>query len=207
VEEKMSTQLPSLPSQSSFDEKLRRGFKNYLNPFMLLLWRLGLGSWVNWWPQVGGRIMVLTHTGRKSGQRRRTPVNYTIIEGDIYCTAGFGKLADWYRNMLRNPNVEVWLPDGWWAGDAIDVSDDPNRMAILRQVLFASGFAAYAAGLDPVKMSDEALDAATKEYRLVRIRRRIACTGTNGPGDLSWVWPLATFILLPLALFRRGRRR
>ncbi len=202
----MNTQLPSLPSQSSLDEKLRRGFK-YFNPFMLFLWRLGLGPWVNWWPKVGGRIMVLTHTGRKSGRRRRTPVNYTIIEGDLYCTAGFGSLADWYRNILRNPNVEVWLPDGWWAGDAIDVSDDTNRMAILRQVLFASGFAAYASGLDPIKMSDEALDAATKEYRLVRIRRRIACTGTNGPGDLSWVWPLATFILLPLALFRRKRRR
>ena len=202
----MSIQPTSEPSQPTLDKNLRQGFK-YFNPFMLILWRLGLGPWVNLWPQVGGRIMVLTHTGRKSGKRRHTPVNYTLIENDVYCTAGFGRMADWYRNILSNPNVEIWLPDGWWAGDVLDVSDDPNRLAILRQVLFASGFAAYAAGLDPVKMSDEELAAATQDYRLVRIRRRMACTGPNGPNDLAWVWPLATFILLPLALFRRCCRR
>ena len=65
---------------------------------------------------LSGQIMVLTHTGRKSGLRRRTPVNYALVDGEVYCTAGFGQISDWYRNILANPQVEVWLPDGWWAG-------------------------------------------------------------------------------------------
>ena len=65
-----------------FEEKLRQGFK-YLNKFMLLLWRLGLGNLLNAWPDVGGRIMVITHTGRKTGLKRQTPVNYTIIDGEV----------------------------------------------------------------------------------------------------------------------------
>ena len=78
---------------SRSEQDLRQGFK-YFNRFMLLMWRLGLGRWINLWPEVGGRIMVITHTGRKTGMRRRTPVNYTIANGDIYCTAGFGGVSD-----------------------------------------------------------------------------------------------------------------
>lgn len=175
----------------------------WFNRFMLWLWRLGLGSWVNIWPRVGGRILVLTHIGRKSGQKRRTPVNYTLADGDVYCLAGFGEGSDWYRNLKANPAVEVWLPQGWWAGYAEEVTDAEARTALLRQVLIASGFAAYAAGLDPVQMSDAELLAAAADYRLIRIRRTEACTGAGGPGDLAWLWPAATFSLLALLVFRR----
>jgi deazaflavin-dependent oxidoreductase (nitroreductase family) len=187
------------------EQNLRQAFK-YINRFMLFMWRLGLGPWVNFWPPVVGRIMVITHTGRKSGLRRRSPVNYTLIDNEIYCTAAYGSAADWYRNILHNPQIEVWLPDGWWAGEAEDISDTQDRLAILRQILFASGFAGRLAGIDPVNISDEELDAITTKYRLIHIKRRAACTGPGGPGDLAWVWPLATMILLPLALRRRRRR-
>lgn len=190
--------------QPSTEKQLQQGFK-YFNRFMLALWRLGLGRWVNAWPSVGGRIMVITHTGRKSRSQRRTPVNYAIIDDDVYCTAGFGKVSDWYRNIIANPSVEVWLPDGWWAGVAEEVADVDSRVPLMREVLLASGFAAYAAGLDPRKMSDQELDAATVKYRLIRIRRTTARTGPGGPGDLAWVWPLATMILLPMALRRKNR--
>ncbi len=76
---------------------------------------------------------------------------------------------------------------------------------LLRKVLIASGFAAYAAGIDPLRLSDAELEAVTGSYRLVRIRRTAALTGPGGPGDLAWVWPLATFLLLPLAFRRRKR--
>lgn len=187
------------------EQKLRQGFR-FFNRFMLLLWRLGLGRWLNLWPSVGGRIMVITHTGRRSGKRRRTPVNYALVNDEIYCLAGFGKECDWFRNILANPQVEVWLPDGRWAGEAEDISDSMQRLPILRQVMIASGFAAYAAGLKPLSMSDEELAAVTATYRLIHIRRRAACTGLAGPGDLDWIWPLATCILLPMVLFHRRRR-
>lgn len=189
-----------MPSPTPETEQvLRRGFKVF-NKFMLLMWRLGLGSWVNGWPSVGGRIMVLVHTGRKSGQQRRTPVNYAIVDGELYCTAGFGSISDWYRNIRKDPNVEVWLPEGWWQGVAEEIADGDQRLPVLRQVLISSGFVAPALGVDPKTMSDADLDAVTRQYKLIHIRRTTACTGPGGPGELSWIWPLATFVLLPLAI-------
>lgn len=187
------------------EETLRQAFKRF-NPFMLLMWRLGLGPFVNLWPPVGGRILVIAHRGRKSGARRYTPVNYALVDGEIYCTAGFGSASDWYRNVAVNPNVEVWLPDGWWAGVAEDISDSPWRLPLLRQVLIGSGIVTYLAGIDPVRLTDTELEAVTNKYRLLHIWRTEARTGRGGPGDLAWVWPLAAMLLLPLVLFRRRRK-
>jgi deazaflavin-dependent oxidoreductase (nitroreductase family) len=124
---------------------------------MVALFRLGLGRGVNGWPSVGGRILVLVHVGRKTGIRRRTPLNYATVDGDVYCTAGFGSSSDWYRNILAHPEVEIWLPDGWWAGSATDISGSDNRIDLLRKVLVASGFAAWLAGIRPKTDSDQKL--------------------------------------------------
>lgn len=187
------------------EKRLQQGFKKYLNPFMLMMWRLGLGAWFKLCPEISGNVMVLTHIGRKTGIKRYQPLNFAIVDDDIYCVAAFGSVSDWYRNIRTNPNVEVWLPNGWWAGVAEDFSDSPTRVQVLRQVMIGSGFAAYVAGLNPRKMTDEEMDAVSKKYRLLRIRRSTACTGPGGPGDLSWVWQLTTVALLGLVLFRRRR--
>jgi len=184
------------------ENQLRQGFK-YLNRFMLLMWRLGLGQWLNIWPSVLGRYMVITHVGRKSGLKRRTPVNYALVDDEVYCLAGFGPVSDWYRNVIAHPQVEVWLPNGWWAGHAEEVIHPGARLPLLRQVLIGSGFAAYAAGLDPRRMTDAELEAATRDYCLLQIRLTEARTGKDGPGDLAWVWPVLALALLSLAL-RRG---
>lgn len=188
------------------EARARQGFK-YLNRLMVLFWRLGLGPGLNAWPEGLGRYMVLTHIGRKTGLRRHTPVNYALVDGVIYCTAGFGAVSDWYRNVRVNPAVEVWLSEGWWTGVAEEVLDQGERLPLLRQVLAASGFVAPALGLDPRSVSDDALAAGTTNYRLIRIRRGEPITGPGGPGDLSWVWPLTTFVLLTRALWRRERTR
>ncbi len=186
--------------------KLRRAFK-YLNYFMVCMWRLGLGGWLNAWPKVGGRILVITHTGRKTGKRHRTPVNYTVLNGEVYCTAGFGSIADWYKNILANPQVEIWMPDGWWAGIAEDVSAHPDGVMILREVIIASGFAARVFGIDPATMTDQFLEELLKTYRLVHLRRVAARTGKDGPGDMAWVWPLTSLVLFFALIFKRPRKR
>ncbi len=150
-------------------ERWRRIFKRF-NRFMLLMWRLGLGRWINAWPAVGGRIMVITHIGRVSGHRYETPVNYAPIDDELYCVAAFGCRADWYRNLMVNPEVEVRLPQGRVPGVATDASDHQDRLSLIRRVLVASGFASYLAGINPAKISDEELAAETGEYRLIRIR-------------------------------------
>ena len=90
---------------------------------------------------------------------------------------------------------------------AEDITDEKDRISLLRQVLIASGFAARLAGINPLAITDAELDAKTADYRLIRIRPLTPRTGRDGPGDLAWVWPLATFILLPLAFLRGSRRR
>lgn len=185
------------------EDRLRRGFRHF-NRLMVFSFRLGLARWLQFWPPVTGRILVLVHRGRKSGLLRRTPLNFAEVEGELYVTAGFGPVADWYRNVRADPRVEVWLPDGWWAAEAEDVSDRPDRRRLLRAVLVGSGFVAYAFGIRP-DLPDERLDALTAKYRLLRLRRTGARTGRGGPGDLAWVWPLAT-TLLWLRARRRARR-
>lgn len=185
---------------------MRQGSK-YLNRFIVLLWRLELGRWINAWPEVGGRIMVLTHTGRKSGRRYRTPLGYAIVDGDVYCVAEFGGVTDWYRNVKANREVEVWLPHGWWVGVAEEVTDPEARLPLLRQVWNSGGVAGRTLRFDPRAMSDEAFAEATAHHRLIRIRRTEARTGPDGPGDLSWIWQVATLILLALLFFRRRGSR
>jgi deazaflavin-dependent oxidoreductase (nitroreductase family) len=192
----MTTLTPEL------EDKLRQGFK-YLNHFMVMMWRLGLGKWLNLWPAGLGRYLVITHIGRKSGLRRRTPVNYAQVAEEVYVTAGFGSGCDWYRNLRANPQVEIWLPDGWWTGVAEEVLDPAKRLPILRQVIIDSGFAGRVFGLNPHTMTDEEFDRVTGAYRLLRLRRVAPLTGEHGPGDLAWIWPGVAMVLLPLVLFRR----
>jgi deazaflavin-dependent oxidoreductase (nitroreductase family) len=192
-----------LGSMNITEDNLRIIFK-FFNRFMLLLWRLGLGSWGNG-TTFGGSLMVIKHTGRKTGLIRHTPVNYAIVNGDIYCTAGFGKVSDWYRNIMVHPEVEVWLPDERWAGVAEDATDDEYSHLLLQQVIIASGFAGPLFGVNPKQLSDEDFRDLLESYRLIRIRRADALTGPGGPGDLSWIWPLSTFVLLWLLIRKRRR--
>jgi len=187
---------------------LRRVFHT-MNRAMVLLWRLGLGTLAGVWPQGFGRLMVIEHTGRRSGSRYRTPVNYTPAGTDLYCVAAFGERTDWYRNLLAQPHIAVWLPDGRWEADAADVSDDPRRSELMRGVLRDSGFAAHLFGLHPGRLGDDDLAEVTASYRLVRIRPLRPSPAPAGPGDLSWIWGVvALAVVVSFGLRRRlGRGR
>jgi hypothetical protein len=135
-------------------------------------------------------------------------VNYCEIDGAIYCVSGFGNVADWYRNLLATPALEVWLPNGWWRGIAAEVTEPVERLARMRDALIASGFAAYGAGIDPRRMTDSELERATQGYRVICITRTEARTGPGGPADLAWVWPAVVQGLMAVAALRAvGRSR
>lgn len=183
---------------------LRRVF-HQMNRAMVLLWRVGLGRFADMWPQGFGRLLVIEHTGRRSGARYLTPVNYTTAGNDVYCIAAFGERTDWYRNLLAAPRAAVWLPDGRWEATANDASNDRRRLDLLRKVLVDSGFAAPLFGLHPRRMSDETLAAVTETYLLVQIRPLRRQPAKPGPGDLAWVWlPIGAAVAV-LLLRRRSR--
>lgn len=50
--------------------------------------------------------MVLTVTGRKSGQPRSTPITPFEVDGRRYVVGGFPG-ADWVRNAQANPDAEL----------------------------------------------------------------------------------------------------
>ncbi len=147
-------------------QRLRRFFHG-MNYFMVFLWKIGMGRLMNIWPSVGGRIMVIRHRGRKTGREYLTPVNYAIVEHEIYAAAGFGPITDWYRNIMDYPEIELWLPEGRRRARACDISDSPYRVKLLREVAIASGLAGPLMGVDQKKLTDEELEKAARDYRLV----------------------------------------
>lgn len=185
---------------------LRQTFKR-MNRLVLLQWRLGLGPVMNLWPEGLGAYLVIVHTGRKTGKKRFTPVNFAEVKGEVYCTAGFGSESHWYKNIMANPNVEIWLPTSRWHVVAEDVTDTPGALHKLRQVLINSGFVAPLLGLRPHDMNEDELAAETSDYRLIHFRRVSPAVGPGGPGELGWVWPLAALALLPLIVGQTVRRR
>jgi deazaflavin-dependent oxidoreductase (nitroreductase family) len=57
------------------------------------------------------RVLVLTTIGRKSGQPRSTPLQFEEVDGIFYVASARGSKADWYRNLIVNPQVEVRVKD------------------------------------------------------------------------------------------------
>ncbi len=162
-----------MPDTTSFTpgqmQSLRRFF-HAMNHFMVFMWKIGLGRAVNFWPAGTGRIMVIRHCGRKSGKEYLTPVNYAVVDGEVYCMAGFGPGTDWYRNLLVHPQAEIWLPEGRRRACAMEVSDSPQRLRLFREIAIASGFAAPLFGIDPRKLTDEQMREAAKDYRFVQFK-------------------------------------
>ena len=92
-----------------------------------ILYAIGFG------PLVGRIILLLTTTGRKSGLKRVTPLQYEEIDGKYYLGAARGLKADWVRNIQANPNVEVRVKNRHFVGSA-EVVTDPTRISDFLEV-------------------------------------------------------------------------
>lgn len=73
--------------------------------------------------KIAGRVLVLTTIGRKSGQPRRTPLQYEELEGVYYVASARGVQADWYRNLVAHPDVQVQLGEKCFSMIAKPMSD------------------------------------------------------------------------------------
>jgi deazaflavin-dependent oxidoreductase (nitroreductase family) len=76
----------------------------------------------------GELVLVLYTTGRKSGLERATPLQYEKIDGAYYVASARGAQADWYRNLLANPQVAVQVRGQRLPARAEAVTD-PQRIA------------------------------------------------------------------------------
>ena len=169
---------------------LKQLFGVFNRVLMVPLFRLGLGLFIG--NPLTGYIMVLKTVGRKTGKLRYTPVNYAILNGQIYCVAGFGQTSLWYRNLQAQPRLELLMPGGAFSGVAETVSDPAEAVQALRQVLISAGFAGYFYGFNPRTVAEARLRELTDTALVIRIRP----DGLgNGAGDAGgWLW-LLVFVM------------
>lgn len=92
-----------------------------------VLYAIGLG------PIIGRIILLLTTTGRRSGMKRVTPLQYERIGNDYYLGAARGLKADWVRNIQVNPCVEIRVGSKQFEGEA-EVVTDPMEFADFMEV-------------------------------------------------------------------------
>ena len=122
-----------------------------------LLYAIGLG------PLVGRIILLLTTTGRRSGKKRVTPLQYEMIGSDYYLGSARGVKSDWVRNIQSNPQVEIRVGGKHFCGTA-EVVDDPSKFADFMEVRlerhpFMIGFILENAHGLPKRPSREQLEA------------------------------------------------
>jgi deazaflavin-dependent oxidoreductase (nitroreductase family) len=92
-----------------------------------LLYAIGLG------PLIGRIILLLMTTGRKSGMKRVTPLQYELIGTDYYLGAARGTKADWVRNIQSNSQVDVRVGGKHFQGIA-EIVTDADRFADFLEV-------------------------------------------------------------------------
>ncbi len=88
-----------------------------LNRVPQLLYALGFG------PLIGSFVLLLKTTGRKSGKARVVPLQYEEEDGVVYLGSARGPEADWFRNILVNPGVELRIGSRRYRGTAEAITD------------------------------------------------------------------------------------
>ena len=78
--------------------------------------------------KTASRVLVLTTLGRKSGKPRSTPLQFEQVEGVYYVTSARGEQADWYRNLVACPQVEVHLGSQHFSTTG-ELITDPGQIA------------------------------------------------------------------------------
>ncbi len=93
------------------------------------LWGLGLGRLLGRW------FLLLEHRGRRTGRVYRTVIEVVARDedtGEVFAASGFGRSANWFRNLQADPHATIET-----AGRRTDVVahvlDVPERQRIVER--------------------------------------------------------------------------
>lgn len=139
-----------------------------LNARMMANYQRGIGP-----TQV---VLILTTIGRKSGLPRTTPLQYEEIDGDYYIASARGSQADWFKNILANPNVQVQIRDSQFEALAEAVTDltriaDFIDLRLRRHPVMIRLIMVLFDGL-PLRFSRAELEEFCKQKALVVLRKK-----------------------------------
>jgi deazaflavin-dependent oxidoreductase (nitroreductase family) len=87
----------------------------------------------------GRCVMLLTTTGRRTGQPRTTGVSFMPFDGHFIVFSGWGVRSDWYRNLLANPDVTIQVGTRTMRATAVPIADPERRATLMRQMKARSG--------------------------------------------------------------------
>lgn len=136
-----------------------RGLRRLLWRAPIRLYQVGLG------PLLGGKFMLVTHTGRVSGMPRQVVVEVVHSDEHGYVSAsGFGKRADWYRNVMANPRVTLQTGGRRLRATAYPVDADEGAAIMAR---YAARHPRAARGL--CKIMGFAVDGSAEDFRAVGV--------------------------------------
>ena len=82
-----------------------------------LAYAIGLG------PLIGRLVLLLTTTGRVTGKRRVTPLQFESVGEKFYVGSARGIKADWVRNILVDDQVKVRVKNQRFNGTAEVITD------------------------------------------------------------------------------------
>jgi deazaflavin-dependent oxidoreductase (nitroreductase family) len=176
------TWIESLPHPS--------GLIKWLYKSPILFYRLGLGS------LVGRLFMVMTTTGRKSGQPRRTAIEFHEFKGRKFVLSGWSTQADWFRNIEANPYITIQT---WRGAERVFAHKLTSEAELSEAFEFAMSNPSMRMVMKSVGFN------LTREQFLVHKDRFTFVTfdptdqATPEPllADLVWTW----YILLPFVLY------
>lgn len=128
---------------------------------------------------IGWLILLITHTGRRSGSQYDTPLQYEKIDGAYYVGAARGKKADWFRNIQANPQVHIQV-----AGEKFDCCAEP----ILEPERIAD-FLEYRLKRHPLlmglMMKTHKLPMRPNRIQLVELAKSLAVVRLTPPGSAN----------------------
>ncbi len=163
----------------------QNGWRKWMFKAPVHLWRLGLG------PIIGRFMMLITHTGRKSGLPRRTMAEYYTLNNRKYVVAAFGRKAQWCLNMLAAPQVTIQSSGGTENVRAERVTDEQELLDVVRLFMQRDPplTKRYLATLD---IREDLSDLIEKKERTYFFRFDPTNESTPPPlkADLVWIWPL-----------------
>ena len=200
-----ATPLPYGALMTRLLPEIQRGF-NLANRYVALpMRRAGLGRFFS--TPLTGSQMVLRTRGRTSGLWREAPLGYFVLDGSIYCCAGFWQRTQLLKNLKADPHVEVLLPSIAVSGIAEEVIDPVEWVRGMRALLGSLGLISRAMLGDVRRASDEGVLAMAGGIPLVRIRVTGLGVGPFDPGGQGWIIPAAISGLWLAAWVRRHLRR
>ena len=127
------------PRSGTLQHQLTRGFVG-----LHTLWYRATGGLVGGW--LGGPILLLTTTGRRSGASRTLPLVYLKTDRGYALVASYGgsdRHPAWYLNLDAEPRVEVQVGPRRLVGRAETVGAERRAELWPKLVALYSGYESY----------------------------------------------------------------